>query len=554
MSVNDTFASAAVRSGFAAPVDPADFATLNVGGPLDPGTPTEIALEDGVSKRMRRIAVPASVAAIAISLGVGASIGKPISATPLPTLTLTPTSASIPANTAAGYQLFAIGNVPAGVTPTISPNDGRFVISGSAGTGWVAVVGLSALSAGSVDIAVSAAGANGASFALTVTAASSVTFQFPAVQAKMAAGQRSQIAIVGDSAVAGWGGGVDSGTGAASQSTAGNAPGNYLRNKSWPAQLKDMLIARGVPCRHDAFFTSQPDSSVANMQAANPNIVIGTGWTLTNYSLSGSMLNCPNTVTTPITFTPEIAADSFDIIHSATAGLGIIVVQDEDGLNVQINEGTNSGAQVVTASGNGMKRTTITRPVASTKPITITRVSGGQVFLVGIIPYNSTSPCLEILNLGWPGAKAFGTNGTGHWNIYSDPSTMTAATPYNALGALNSDAYIIELGTNDANQAVTATDFQTAMTNIATKLKGQAGGNGANVALVKCRVAMTGGYNMSSEMLAVIDTVTANLSLAPVINYNVIPFVTTDRFDGTHLSAQGYAKEATVARQSMIGS
>jgi len=43
------------------------------------------------------------------------------------------------------------------------------------------------------------------------------------------------------------------------------------------------------------------------------------------------------------------------------------------------------------------------------------------------------------------------------------------------------------------------------------------------------------------------------LRLAPVINFNTIPVVTADRFDGTHLSAQGYGKETTVARQVLVG-
>lgn len=97
----------------------------------------------------------------------------------LPTLSLTPSSASIPANAAAGYQIAAIGNVPNGVTPTLTPNDGRFVIGGSAGTGWVVALGNAAISAGNVNIAVAASGANSATFALTVTAVSSATPPMP---------------------------------------------------------------------------------------------------------------------------------------------------------------------------------------------------------------------------------------------------------------------------------------------------------------------------------------------------------------------------------------
>jgi lysophospholipase L1-like esterase len=380
-----------------------------------------------------------------------------------------------------------------------------------------------------------------------------VTFAFPAVQSKMASGQRSQIGIVGDSAVAGWGSGIL--TGNAAGANAGN-PGNYVRAKSWPSQLKNLLVAAGIPCRSDAYFSSQIDTNLTNMQSANPNIVVGSGWVLAVYSLSGTVLQSPNTVTSNTQFTPEIAADKFDILHSANAGLGTILITDEDGLNVSIDCSTNAGAQVINSTGLGMKRTTVSRPVASTKPIQISRSTGGAIYIEGIIPYNSVTPCLELLNMGWPGSRAYGTSGSGIWNIWADPSTMGAITPYNALGALNCDAYIIELGTNDAAASIADADFQTAMTNIATKLKGQAGNNGLNVAVVKCRttIGSYASYNMTPGYLAALDTITSSLGLSPVINFNTISFVTADRFDGTHLTEQGYGKEAVVARVSLIGS
>ncbi len=92
LSINDSLASAMVRSGAAAPVNSADYAALNVGGALSAATPTEIVVEDGFSKRMRRVIVPVSVAAIAVSLGVGARVPGhvPIGGDPTPTPTPTP--------------------------------------------------------------------------------------------------------------------------------------------------------------------------------------------------------------------------------------------------------------------------------------------------------------------------------------------------------------------------------------------------------------------------------------------------------------------------------
>ena len=84
LSVDDALASALVRAGVAAPLNQADFASLNLGGSLDPSNPTEIVVEDTFAKRMRRIVVPVSVAVIAVSLGLGAGVGGAVTLTPPP--------------------------------------------------------------------------------------------------------------------------------------------------------------------------------------------------------------------------------------------------------------------------------------------------------------------------------------------------------------------------------------------------------------------------------------------------------------------------------------
>jgi len=93
-----------------------------------------------------------------------------------PTLALSPTALSIVSNAAAGTLVSNIANVPAGATPTVTPNDGRLVIAGDSSVGWKVVVGMSALSAGTVNFSVAAAGATGASGVLTVTAAPSLNY------------------------------------------------------------------------------------------------------------------------------------------------------------------------------------------------------------------------------------------------------------------------------------------------------------------------------------------------------------------------------------------
>ncbi len=86
----------------------------------------------------------------------------------LPTLTLTG-ALSFSTSSVSGTLVANIGNVPAGVTPTLTPNDGRLVIAGSAGA-WTVVTGLSASTAGTFVLTILAVGANPVAGTITVTA------------------------------------------------------------------------------------------------------------------------------------------------------------------------------------------------------------------------------------------------------------------------------------------------------------------------------------------------------------------------------------------------
>lgn len=109
-----------------------------------------------------------------------------------PALAISPTVPSIASNAAAGTLVSNISNVPTGVTPTVTPNDGRLVIAGNASAGWKVVVGMSALSVGQINFSVAATGATSASGVLTVTAAGAVALRTIAVQNRMHTGKESR--------------------------------------------------------------------------------------------------------------------------------------------------------------------------------------------------------------------------------------------------------------------------------------------------------------------------------------------------------------------------
>lgn len=185
LTVEDTVASAAVRAGVAAAANPAEAGALSAGAALDPGMLTEVALQHGSGSAIRRIVIPYSVALVGAAAGVLAAVGTPIAGgVVLPTLTLTgPLNYST--TSPSGTLVANIGNVPAGVTPTLTPNDGRLVIAGSAGA-WTVVTGLSASTAGTITLAVAAAGTTAANVPVTVVAGA--IYRFVGNKASMSGG------------------------------------------------------------------------------------------------------------------------------------------------------------------------------------------------------------------------------------------------------------------------------------------------------------------------------------------------------------------------------
>jgi hypothetical protein len=98
---------------------------------------------------------------------MGAPTPPPV---PLPTLTITG-SLAFTVGTAPGTLVGSINNIPAGVTPNLTPNDGRFALGAAVNGSAPIYVGLSASSAGDINISATATGANAASSVVKVTAA-----------------------------------------------------------------------------------------------------------------------------------------------------------------------------------------------------------------------------------------------------------------------------------------------------------------------------------------------------------------------------------------------
>ena len=139
--------------------------------------------------------------------------------------------------------------------------------------------------------------------------------------------------------------------------------------------------------------------------------------------------------------------------------------------------------------------------------------------------------------MGWIGSRAGGT--TNSWS--AGVTTGSAWAAGYAIQAVAADAFLIELGANDANDARSAADYKTGLAALIDQVKAN-----ADVALVKCHPS-SDAYNIPAGYLTAMDELTVSSSLKAILNFNGLSLVAADRHDTIHLSQAGYAKEASLA-------
>lgn len=354
----------------------------------------------------------------------------------------------------------------------------------------------------------------------------------PAVAATKAGTSRTIIANVGDSLTYGWGATTTTGTGV------GASPGPVGRRvNAWPQQTKALWIAAGVNCRSDAFWGCSTAAAVGVGQTAavteflayNPLFTMGSGWWVSNIQGPGAnYMQCAAGAAGTMTFTPEIAANRLDIYHTRFSGSGTLAVSDSGGA---------LGSVVGSDPTYGLFKTTISRTTPSTLPFTFTPSVSGDIYIIGIVPYNTAAPAVEIWNMGASGTTV------ANWNAAGDAAGPTPGlqfiTPVPHL-------YTIELGANDAAAAVSAATYQTSLNTLITTLKAL----GKDVQLVKCNPASptSDGYNIPAGYLTAMDSLTTSQSLRPAVDFNSLTYTTPDDYyDHIHLTASGYTKQKTVA-------
>jgi len=339
-------------------------------------------------------------------------------------------------------------------------------------------------------------------------------------------GQRARLLLLGDSNTAGWGA---NGAGGGAGSNAGNAT-NYLRTKSYVQETATQLAASGYRIRSDGFLGSGASAAntIAEAVAANPSLAFGANWSVWTGNLfigAYSFLCASSNTTTDMTYTPTVAADRFDIYFSTFVGGGIFRVADSGG-NLQTGISTNSA--------ESFQKVTVSRAVASTLAITLRQTTTGGLFILGIIPWNTTSPRLELINCGYAGSKVSDWQDTSH-----------AYSPFNAVPLVGAEAVSIDLGPNDAFASVTPAQYQTNLQALITQFKPV-----SNVILIKPATS-SDSHNPPAGYMTAIDTLVSTNGLAQAPDFNSISMLSSDRFDSVHFASAGQVKEANVLKPAL---
>lgn len=337
-----------------------------------------------------------------------------------------------------------------------------------------------------------------------------------ALRASVLGGTRKKFVILGDSTSAGYG----AGTGGGDNKTGARvlAPG---------AEMARDLAAAGVPSRSDGWFGSANFTTVttAGYTLYNPDVVFGgAGWAPANATSLGAYEWQNSTTTEALTFTPQKAADRFDIYYQGSTGFATFTVTDGSGTLATIN--------AASPTTNNVRRASVTRASASADPISIQRNgTGANLRILGIDPWNSTLAEMCVLNLGAVG-----------WTTNNYTVTTNVFEPANALPVLVADFTHIELGLNDY---VTSVAKSTYLSRLQTIITAQLLTGG--VVLGVPNPSLTSNYLLPSDWLDDIKALAVTNGIPALDNYSLIGTADGSLYsEGPHLSASGYAMKGSL--------
>lgn len=188
----------------------------------------------------------------------------------------------------------------------------------------------------------------------------------------------------------------------------------------------------------------------------NPNLVLGPGWSWSAANAVAAFGNTPVAQNSGggagnFAVTLNGTFDTIDIIYGQGGLAGTFTVSDGASLIDTID--------AFNASGKPVRKTISLASRASGKTINFAR-SSGTAFIFAVIPYDSQTPSIELVNAGAYGSR------TSDWMGSGSNFDASAASAWEALAP---HLTFIALGANDKNQSVSVETFQSNIQTLITR-------------------------------------------------------------------------------------
>lgn len=254
---------------------------------------------------------------------------------------------------------------------------------------------------------------------------------FRKLVAKIGSATRPRLLILGDSTSVGAGAGTN---GAGTTGLVGS------RTVNWPTRLAAMLTGYGLPATNAGIFSGQSVASDSiTYSAYDPRLTV-TGWAVSNIGTIGGSVWLSSTNGHTLVFNPGVTFDRFDVYTTTGTSNGDFTTDIGGG---------SLGTISTTAGANGFIKTTVSC-TRGANTITITKSGTSPVYIVGIVPWDSTVNALEIIQGGrFGGVIANNVNSGSPW------TASNAAL----LSAIDADVVLLEMTINDANAGTTGAAY-----------------------------------------------------------------------------------------------
>lgn len=208
--------------------------------------------------------------------------------------------------------------------------------------------------------------------------------------------------------------------------------GQHRRAQSYPTHLATLAADRS-PSWGNFFGRAISETSITNLQAYDPRMVVGAGWTAGGPASIGGEMWINSTTTAPLSLTPVEAWDTAEVYIAV-----------DEAVTVEIGI---AGARVSHTPAVGqVVKLTYSAATAAQQALQIVRQSGA-VRVIGAHCYKSGAG-VDILNAGRSG-----------WRSDQYAAVASYYSPLAALPALGADLWVIQLGLNDFDQGRNPASF-----------------------------------------------------------------------------------------------